>query len=204
MPAFKRRLNAGIRRRTDEGNLVSPTRCRIAILGFGTVGSAVARRLTGPHVPLGLELTHIFDRRAHEKSEALSASRITWTTSIDEVLASDADVVVETVGGVEPAADWIRAALAAGKSVVTANKQVVARRGAALLTLAERQGRQLRVEAAVGGAKPVRCAVGEGLAGDRIMRSLANLLRAPKVVLSRMGGIGGSVDDAVGDSLARG
>jgi homoserine dehydrogenase len=204
MPAFKRRLNAGLRRRTDEEILVSPTRCRIAILGFGTVGSAVARRLTGLRAPLGLELTHIFDRRAHEKSEALPASRITWTTSIDEVLASDADVVVETVGGVEPAADWIRAVLAAGKSVVTANKQVVARNGAALLALAERQGRQLRFEAAVGGAMPIVRAVGEGLAGDRITRIVAILNGTTNAVLSRMEATGCSLDDAVVDARARG
>ena len=69
--------------------------------------------------------------------------------------SSDADIVVEAIGGVEPAADWIRRALLAGKSVVTANKQVIARHGAALLTLAARQGRQLRFEAAVGGAMPI-------------------------------------------------
>ena len=184
---------------------MNPLRCRIAILGFGTVGSAVARRLTGPHAPLGLELTHIFDRRAHEKSEGWpAASRLTWTTRIDEVLASDADVVVETVGGIEPAADWIRAALAAGKSVVTANKHVVARHGAALLTLAERQGRQLRFEAAVGGAMPIVRAVGDGLAGDRITRIVAILNGTTNAVLSRMEVTGCSLGDAVDDARARG
>jgi homoserine dehydrogenase len=107
---------------------VSPARCRIAILGCGTVGSAVARRLTAPHAPPGLELTHIVDRRADDKSHTLpSAARVRWTSSVDEVLIGDVDVVIEAVGGIEPAANWIRASLLAGKSVVTANKQVVAR-----------------------------------------------------------------------------
>ena len=117
--------------------------CRVALLGFGTVGSAVARRLIAPESSSStIRLTHIFDRRAAEKRASLCADGVTWTSSIDDVLESGADIVVEAIGGVEPAADWIRAALMAGKSVVTANKQVVARHGAALLTLAARQGRR--------------------------------------------------------------
>ena len=72
---------------------MSRARCRIAILGFGTVGSAVARRLTGPLAPAGLDLTHIFDRNAARKREALvkesGASSVTWTTDIGEILAAD-------------------------------------------------------------------------------------------------------------------
>jgi homoserine dehydrogenase len=184
---------------------VSPARCRLAILGCGTVGSAVARRLTGRHAPHGLELTHIVDRRAHEKSDRLPASsRIRWTSSIDEVLSGDVDVVVEAVGGLEPATDWIRASLLAGKSVVTANKQVVARRGAALLALAERQRRQLRFEAAVGGAMPIVRAIGDGLAGERITRVVAILNGTTNAVLSRMEATGCSLDEAVADARARG
>jgi homoserine dehydrogenase len=184
---------------------VSPARCRIAILGFGTVGSAVARRLTDPHSPHALQLTHVVDRRAGEKSRLLPpSSRVRWTTEIDEVLTADVDVVVETVGGVEPAANWVRSALVAGKSVVTANKQVVARHGAALLALAERQGRQLRFEAAVGGAMPIVRAVGDGLAGDRITRIAAILNGTTNAVLSRMEATGCPLDDAVADARGRG
>jgi homoserine dehydrogenase len=184
---------------------LSSARCRIAILGCGTVGSAVARRLTAPHPPHGLELTHIVDRRAGEKSHTLpSASRVRWTSSVDEVLTGDVDVVIEAVGGIEPAANWIRASLLAGKSVVTANKQVVARHGAALLAVAERQGRQLRFEAAVGGAMPIVRAVGDGLAGDRVTRIVAILNGTTNAVLSRMEATGCSLDEAVGDARARG
>jgi homoserine dehydrogenase len=184
---------------------VSRARCRLAILGFGTVGSAVTRRLIGPHVPAGLELTHIFDRNAARKRDAWPrVPRAAWTTEIDEVLAGDADVVVETIGGIEPAAAWTRAALAAGKSVVTANKQVIARHGPALLALAASQGRQLRFEAAVGGAMPIVRAISDGLAGDRLTRIVAILNGTTNAVLSRMEATGCSLDEAVADARARG
>ena len=179
--------------------------CRIAILGFGTVGAAVARRLAGPDGVRGLELTHICDRRADSKRGALrEQSGVAWTTSVDDVLSSDADVIVETIGGLDPAVDWIRRALLAGKSVVTANKQVIARDGQALLTLAARQGRQLRFEAAVGGAMPIVRAIGDGLAGDRITRIVAILNGTTNAVLSRMEETGCALEDAVRAARARG
>ena len=154
----------------------SSSRCRVALLGFGTVGSAVARRLSGPDAIRGVELTRIFDRRAAEKQMRLGHHRddrgfladVAWTDRFEDVVTSDVDVVIELIGGVEPAAGWIRELLGAGKSVVTANKQVIARHGPDLLKFAARQGRQLRFEAAVGGAMPIVRAVGEGLAGDRV------------------------------------
>ncbi|PYR48322.1 MAG: homoserine dehydrogenase [Acidobacteria bacterium] len=225
------------------------SRFRVALLGFGTVGSAVARRLVETTAADGgalpkFQLTHVFDRRADEKRDAWHAAGLaarcesptafgipgaaatpgapaggspglgatpdfhhgplTWTTRIEDVLQSDADLVVEAIGGVEPAADWIRAALAAGKSVVTANKQVMARHGFALLTLAARQGRQLRFEAAVGGAMPIVRALGEGLAGDRITRVVAILNGTTNAVFSRMEATGCSLEEALGDARARG
>jgi homoserine dehydrogenase len=178
------------------------SRCSIALLGFGTVGSAVARRLASD--PRAFHLTHIFDRRADRKRSALPAPGVAWTTCIEDVLQSDADIVVEAIGGIEPAAEWIRAALAAGKSVVTANKQVMARHGAPLLTLAARQGRQLRFEAAVGGAMPIVRTIGDGLAGDRITRIVAILNGTTNAVLSRMEATGCSIGDALADARTRG
>src|SRR5882672_6394659 len=75
----------------------SASRCRVGLLGFGTVGSAVARRLASRAVH-GLDLTHIFDRRAHQKRNRLSSrgpGTIVWTDRADDVLTSDVDVVVE-------------------------------------------------------------------------------------------------------------
>jgi homoserine dehydrogenase len=182
------------------------SRCRVALLGFGTVGSAVARRLTSPEsgVPSNIQLASIFDRRAREKRAGLCADAVAWTSSIDDVLQSDVDVIVEAVGEVEPAAGWIRAGLLAGKSVVTANKQVIARHGGALLALAARQGRQLRFEAAVGGAMPIVRAIGEGLAGDRITRVVAILNGTTNAVLSQMEATGCTLDAALDEARDRG
>jgi len=108
------------------------------------------------------------------------------------------------MGGIEPAGACIRAALGAGKSVVTANKQVIAADGPSLLALAARQGRQLRFEAAVGGAMPIVRALGEGLAGDRVTAIAAILNGTTNAVLSRMEAAGCSLESALADARDRG
>jgi homoserine dehydrogenase len=180
--------------------------CRIAIAGFGTVGAAVARRLADPDADPALVLTHVFDRRAHEKRARLRdpLEQIAWTDRFEDLLAADVDVIVEAIGGVNPATDWIRSALLAGKSVVTSNKQVMARQGAPLLTLAARQGRQLRFEAAVGGAMPIVRVVGGGLAGDRVLRIAAILNGTTNAVLSDVEARGATVDEALDAARRRG
>jgi homoserine dehydrogenase len=182
---------------------------RVALLGFGTVGSAFARRLTSSRSSFlrsnsqPFVLTHIFDRRADEKRRSFATpSPLVWTSRIDHILQSSADVVVEAIGGVDPAREWVRDALIAGKSVVTANKQLVAHHGPELWKLAERQGRQLRFEAAVGGAMPILRAI-DGLAGDRVTRIVGILNGTANAVLSRMER-GGSLDDALADARRRG
>ena len=138
----------------------SPTApCRIGLLGCGTVGSAVVRRLAAESAPGSLALTHVFDRRAAAKHDTFTPSAslppVVWTSRVDDLLTSDADIIVEAIGGVDDAVRWMEAALLAGKSVVTANKQAIAHHGAALQRLAARQGRQIRFEGAVGGAMPI-------------------------------------------------
>jgi homoserine dehydrogenase len=184
---------------------------RVALLGFGIVGSAVARRLLGSNLPVSpvnpvrIALTHIFDRRAPEKRSTFGASAgVTWTARIDDVLRSDVDIVIEAVGGIEPAAGWARQSLAAGKSVVTVNKQLVAHHGDELWRLAARQGRQFRFEGAVGGAMPIVRAVADGLAGDRLTRIVAILNGTTNAVLSRMDATGCTMSAALDDARRRG
>jgi homoserine dehydrogenase len=186
---------------------------RIAILGCGIVGSAVARRLTSPAAratgsPCEVDLTHIFDRRAGEKSrifpKASIAKAMVWTERIEDVLRSDVDVIVETTGTIEPAANWIRASLLAGKSVVTANKQVIARYGPALLELAAKSGKQLRFEAAIGGAMPIVRAIVDGMAGDELVKVIAILNGTTNLVLSRMEAAGCSIEDALDEARRQG
>jgi homoserine dehydrogenase len=178
-------------------------RARVALLGFGTVGSAVAARLAHDRIP-GLRLTHIFDRGADAARDRTLGDEVVWTTRIDDVLASDADLVVEVLGGVEAPREWIRGALARGKAVVTANKQVIARHGRELLALASRQGRQLRFEAAVGAAMPIVGAIRETLAGDRITRIDAVLNGTTSFVLSHVEATGSTIGDALRLAQARG
>lgn len=181
---------------------------RVGLVGCGTVGSAVARRLLSPETPSHsrrFTLTHIFDRRPDDKRARLGLDApIVWTSRIDDLLQSDVDIVVEAVGGITEAGDWVRRALGAGKSVVTANKQLVAHHGIDLWTLAERQGRQFRFEAAVGGAMPILRAITEGLAGDRITRIVGVLNGTTTAILSRMDATDCSFEDALADSRQRG
>ena len=157
----------------------------VALVGFGTVGRSVARILcNGAH--RRLRLTHICNRGIARKKVDWVPDGVTWTEDIDVVLDSRADVVVELIGGQEPATDWIRRALEAGKSVVTANKQVIAQSGADLAALARRQGVRLGFEAAVAGGIPIIHGLRQGLAGDRLVRILGILNGTCNYILTRM------------------
>ena len=168
----------------------------VALVGFGTVGRAVAQILcNGAH--RRLRLTHICNRGIARKKVDWVPGDVTWTDDIGVVLGSDADVVVELIGGVDPATDWIRRALEAGKSVVTANKQVIAHGGAALESLARKAGLQLGFEAAVAGGIPIIHGLRQGLAGDRLFRILAILNGTCNYILTRMETSGVAFDTAL-------
>ena len=90
----------------------SESALKVAIVGFGTVGSAVARILcNGLNQPL-LRLTHIFNRNVERKKVDWVPGHVRWCENIEEILASDVDVMVEVVGGVNPAGEWVKRALA--------------------------------------------------------------------------------------------
>jgi len=162
---------------------------KVALLGFGTVGSSVAWVLATSKFP-GLELTHIFNRNVARKRESEAAKgvpeSVVWTEDIDVVLRSRVDVVVELMGGLNPVEGWIRKALASGKSVVTANKQLIAYRGASLAKLAEKHGVQLVHGAAVAGGVPVIPGMLQGLSGDRVTRLSGIVNGTCNYILSRM------------------
>src|ERR1700677_2360172 len=142
---------------------------KVAILGFGTVGTSAARILC-EHPPPGVVLGCIFNRGIDRKRVSWIPSSVLWTENFDEVLASNPDIVVELTGGLNPAGDWARRSLAAGKSVVTANKKMIAEQGPALERLARRLRCQLLYGAAVAGGVQVIPAVHQGLAGDFLHR----------------------------------
>jgi homoserine dehydrogenase len=158
---------------------------KVAVLGFGTVGSSVARILT-EHPPAGLRLAQIYNRNVQRKKADWIAPDVRWTENIDDVFHSDVDVVVEVVGGLTPAGDWIRAALKAGKSVVTANKQLIAHHGPELFELAHKNHVHLAYGASVAGGVPVISGLQEGLAGDELFKLYGILNGTCNYILSQI------------------
>jgi homoserine dehydrogenase len=161
------------------------SKTKVALLGFGTVGRSVARILGDLHGE-GLELTHIYNRNISRKHADWVPSSVRWTESLTEVFESDADVIVELVGGLEPANAWVRQALSSGKSVVTANKKLIAYNGVELQRLAHEHQCALFYGAAVAGGVPVIPSLQQGLAGDQILKLEGILNGTCNFILSKM------------------
>jgi homoserine dehydrogenase len=161
--------------------------CKVAILGFGTVGRSVAKILwERPSARARFHVTHIYNRNVERKRVSWLPQDVKWTDRIEDVLASDVDVVVEVVGGLSPAEQWVRAALEAGKSVVTANKQLIARCGPELAELAKKKGRHIEYGASVAGGIPALSGLQDGLSGDRLFRVCGILNGTCNYILTRM------------------
>jgi homoserine dehydrogenase len=138
-----------------------------------------------------LRLTHICNRNIERKKQQWVAepwipSDVIWTDDFHTVLHSDVDIIVELIGGLTSAEELVRDALKAGKSVVTANKQLIARHGPDLLQLASAHGCQLEFGASVAGGVPVLPALRTGLCGDRL-HGIAGILNGTcNYILSRI------------------
>ncbi len=164
---------------------------KIGLLGFGTVGSAFAEVLAASGADAAI--THVFNRNVARKKEHPRATFVPanakWTENVEDVLtAKDVDVVVELMGGLDPVEGWLRTALGAGKHVVTANKQLIAYRGAELMALAASKGVQLLYGAAVAGGVPVIPGIAQGLSGDEIRRISGIVNGTCNFILSSMEG----------------
>jgi homoserine dehydrogenase len=142
---------------------------KVALAGFGTVGKSVAKILV-ERTGSPLRLTHICNRKVARKKVDWLPHDVVWTENIDDVLSSDADIVVEVIGGLRPTEDWVRRALASGKSVVTANKQLIAHCGPELIALARQMNQQIEFGASVAGGVPVISGLHQGLAGDELFK----------------------------------
>ena len=183
----------------------SPSRrapCRVVLAGFGTVGRSVATLLAQSNDEASL--VAVIDRRAAIKSAGWLDERVLWTESLDEALDAGADVFVELIGGLDPAEDWSGAALERGIPVGTANKQVIAQTGPALLELAASRGCQLRFEGAVAGGVPVIRAIESGLAGDTLTDVAGILNGTCNYILTRMGQDGVDFGAALAEAQALG
>lgn len=169
---------------------------KVALVGYGTVGRSVAKILT-ENADSPFALTHIFNRNIARKKNANLPGNIRWTESIDDVLSSDTDIVVEVVGGVDPAGSWIDRAIRSGKSVVTANKQLICQRGAELMKTAQQAGRRLEFGASVAGGIPAIIGIQDGLAGDRLYKIAGILNGTCNFILTKMDSMGASFDEAL-------
>jgi len=123
---------------------------------------------------------------------------------VEQVLASDADIIVELVGGVDPAHAWIASALESGKSVVTANKKLIAQHGPQLSELAHKHGGVLSFGASVAGGVPVIDALQEGLAGDQLYKVCGILNGTCNYILTKVENEGISFDVALTQAQAAG
>ena len=177
--------------------------CRVALIGFGTVGRSVAKILC-ENSDRRLRLTHICNRNVERKKQPWVPGDVVWTDDIQSVLKSEVDIVIELIGGLSPAGPIVRSALESGKSVVTANKQLIAHQGSELLQLARSQGCQLEFGASVAGGVPVLPALRTGLCGDRL-HGIAGILNGTcNYILSRIENARIPFSEALEEAQARG
>ncbi|MDO0925720.1 homoserine dehydrogenase [Streptomyces sp. TG1A-8] len=182
---------------------------KVALLGCGVVGSEVARIMTthaddlAARIGAPVELAGVAVRRPAKVREGIAPDLVT-TDATALVKRGDIDVVVEVIGGIEPARTLITAAFEHGASVVSANKALLAQDGAALHAAAEEHGRDLYYEAAVAGAIPLIRPLRESLAGDKVNRVLGIVNGTTNFILDKMDSTGAGYQEALDEATALG
>jgi homoserine dehydrogenase len=177
---------------------------KVAVLGCGSVGSQVVRLLHEQSADLAarvgapLELVGVAVRRLDAPRDADVSAELLTTDAAG--LVARADVVVEVIGGIEPARGLILAALENGASVVTANKALLAEDGATLFEAAEKAGRDLYYEAAVAGAIPILRPLRESLAGDRVTKVMGIVNGTTNYILDKMDTYGTGFAEALAEA----
>ncbi|HVE45250.1 MAG TPA: homoserine dehydrogenase [Acidimicrobiales bacterium] len=183
---------------------------RVGVLGCGNVGSALVRLLTADGAGIAertgvrLEVTRVAvrdpsrDRNVHLPPGCLTDDAAGLVTD------PEVDVVVELIGGIDPARGLVRAALEAGRPVITANKELLANAGAELFEVAARSKVDLLYEAAVAGGIPLIRPLRESLAGERITRVMGIVNGTTNYILTRMTEEGATYADALAEAQALG
>jgi homoserine dehydrogenase len=175
----------------------------VAVLGCGSVGSQVVRLLTEQagdltaRVGVPVRLVGVAVRRIDAPREVVVPDGLLTTDAAALVARDDVDVVIEVIGGIEPARSLILSALEGGASVVTANKALLADDGPTLFEAAEKAGRDLYYEAAVAGAIPILRPLRESLAGDRVTRVLGIVNGTTNFILDKMDSTGAGFHEAL-------
>ena len=184
----------------------SETALRVAVLGCGAVGSQVVRLLTEQQGDLAarigapVELVGVAVRRLDAPRDVEVPEGLLTTDVAGLAARDDVDLVVEVIGGIEPARSLILSALESGSSVVTANKALLAEDGPTLFEAADKAGRDLYYEAAVAGAIPILRPLRESLAGDRVTRVLGIVNGTTNFILDKMDTSGAGFSEALEDA----
>ena len=190
--------------RNAEG-IGAPESIGIGLLGAGVVGSQVARVIIDADDALSVPLTlnGILVRDVEKQREGISQSLL---TADPEVVLGDErnDVVIEVMGGEEPARTYMAAALNAGKHVITANKEALAKHGDELLGIASENGVGISYEASVGGGIPVLAVIQDSLSANRIESMRAIINGTTNYILSSMEESGASFEDALAEAQSLG
>ncbi|HET6834086.1 MAG TPA: homoserine dehydrogenase [Acidimicrobiales bacterium] len=189
---------------------MTPEPVRVGLLGCGNVGAALVELIRtrsddiAARTGLALEVARVAVRSiTKERSVALPEGVLTHDAA-GVVTDPDIDVVVEVIGGIEPARELTLDAIKAGKPVITANKELLANVGAELFAAADHAGVDLLFEAAVGGGIPVIRPLRESLAGERIDRVMGIVNGTTNYILTRMTEAGASYADALSEAQSLG
>jgi homoserine dehydrogenase len=184
---------------------------RVGLLGLGTVGAGVAkvffshREELEEKIGASIELSAIADTDISNPRKGLTLSELPLTTDPAKVLNDpEIDIVVELIGGLEPARRFIMQALANGKHVVTANKALLATHGEELYAEARKMGRMLAFEAAVAGGIPLIRSVKEGLVANRITSLYGIVNGTSNYILSKMTDEGQEFSRVLAEAQAQG
>lgn len=181
---------------------------RVALLGAGSVGSQVARLILenkeelAARVGAELQLAGVLVRDKRTARD-FGIPQDLITTEADQLILG-ADIVIEVMGGIEPARTYILAALNSGSDVITANKALLATHGTELFEVAEQVGAQLYFEAAVAGAIPIIRPLRESLAGDKVKRIMGIVNGSTNFILDRMDSTGATLEDAMAEATKLG
>lgn len=197
--------------REGEDQLMAADRpLRVAMLGCGVVGTEVLRQLRVHHGDLSarigtaIEVTGIAVRRLDKRRDVDIDSGLFTTDAMGLVTRDDVDIVVEVIGGIEPARTLLLAAMRKGKSVVTANKALLASDGQTIHETARAYGADVYYEASVAGAIPLLRPLRESLVGDKVERILGIVNGTTNYVLTRMDETGSGFSDALEEATALG
>ncbi|MFZ4509179.1 MAG: homoserine dehydrogenase [Fimbriimonas sp.] len=181
---------------------------RVGMLGFGTVGTGAYRMLQDNQAAIARKAGLPFEVvkiAVRDASKPRNLPEAIFTTDVDSVVNDPTiDVVLELIGGVDPAERLVETALHNGKHVVTANKELMAKQGARLVHLAKAKGLDLHYEAAVGGGIPIVQPLKHQLAGNDVLKMMGILNGTTNYILTKMTEEGAEFEDVLREAQAKG